>query len=46
LKKHQLSHTDILAFARQRGVLRTKDIRYAVYERNGSVSIVQWNDGA
>jgi uncharacterized membrane protein YcaP (DUF421 family) len=46
LKKHQMSRTDILAFARQRGIRRSGDIRYAVYERNGSVSIVQWKDGS
>jgi uncharacterized membrane protein YcaP (DUF421 family) len=44
LKQNQLSHADLLAFARQRGMRRGGEIRDAVYERNGSMSIFPWKD--
>lgn len=37
----RLTHQDVMAAARQRGLMRLDQVRYAVAERDGKISIVQ-----
>ena len=41
MKRLRLTEQDVMAAARQRGLMRLDQIRYAVAERDGKISIVQ-----
>jgi uncharacterized membrane protein YcaP (DUF421 family) len=41
MKRLRLTEQDVMAAARQRGLMRLDQVRYAVAERDGKISIVQ-----
>jgi len=44
MKRLRLTEQDIMAAARQRGLMRLDQVRYAVAERDGKISIVEDED--
>jgi uncharacterized membrane protein YcaP (DUF421 family) len=40
MRKLRLQHQDVMAAARQRGLLRLAQVRYAVAERDGKISVI------
>ena len=41
MQRLRLSEQDVMAAARQRGLMRLEQVRYAVAERDGKISIIQ-----
>ena len=41
----RLTDQDVMAEARQRGVERLEQVRYAVVERDGKIAIIENKDG-
>lgn len=44
MRQLRLNNQDIMAAARQRGLMRLEQVRYAVAERDGKISIVQTDE--
>ncbi|MDA8252730.1 MAG: DUF421 domain-containing protein [Rhodospirillales bacterium] len=46
MRRLRLTEQDVMAAARQRGLERLAQVRYAVAERDGKISVVPQDDGA